>query len=98
MRSATPRRDAIRAWLDAGDWSAPLVIPEPDYDPTAGLDDEQRAELVIAMCASGAPAELPRRTVLINGRRIPEPPPRQYKHGKRNHAPRPRKTRREVPS
>ena len=77
MYSATPRRDAVLAWL-AGDRLGPIEWPEEPRspDPFAGLTADERVAVSIRMAASGAPAELPPRTVMIGGKPVP-PPPRQ---------------------
>lgn len=91
MTSATPRRDALEAWIRGGR-TGPIIWPEERWpDPESWSDPDVRAAAVIAMCASGAPAELPVRFAVINGQRIPAPP--SFRHGPRHRAPRPRKVR-----
>lgn len=52
----------------------------PDIDPYAGLSAEERLEAVVRSASSGAPADLPPRTVLINGRHVLFPPnPRKHR-------------------
>lgn len=76
--TSTPRADAVRAWLAAGDYSAPVDWPpEPKHwpNPPEWSDPVRRLEAALTMFASGAMAELPRFAV-VNGRRIPAPPHR----------------------
>ena len=56
-------------------------------DPYRGLSDEERVEVVIASCASGAPAECPPLTVVLDGHRVP-PPPGHRPRGRRGRSPR----------
>ena len=91
MSSATPRLDAVRAWLADGG-QGPIVWPEERWpDPPEWDDPTVRTAAVIAMCASGAQAVLPVRHVVIDGQAIPAPPP--FRHGIRHRPPRPRKVR-----
>lgn len=58
--------EELEAWT-------PLIEP----DPFADLTPEERAEHMLRSCASGAPATLPPKGVLVRGRRIPPPPSRR---------------------
>jgi hypothetical protein len=95
LMSATsrPKLDAVVEWISNGRVGE-IAWPEPPRwpDPPEWDDPGPRLEAVIAMCASGAPAELSSRTVVINGKPIPEPP--RFRHGQRNRPPRPRKVTR----
>lgn len=87
--SATPRLDAVKAWRD-GDLSELIEWPTdpPGWPPFA--DDAERRRYAIGRCASGVPAELPRRHLVVTevatGRRIP-PPPRRSKQPRRKRKP-----------
>lgn len=74
--SSTPRRDALEAWIRGG-YVGPLVLPErPHYENPPAWDTERdRRAAVLAMASSGVTAELPFRTVTINGRKMKVPPP-----------------------
>ena len=72
--TATPRLDAVEAWI-AGDHAGPILWPEERWpDPEAWSDPVTRLDALLAMISSGAPAELPIPFAIVNGKRIPTPP------------------------
>ena len=77
--STTPKRDAVLAWL-AGDRTGPIVWPI-ELEDWPDWDHAQRLDATVACGASGAPAELPIRYAVVNGKRIPPPPVREFRHG-----------------
>lgn len=70
----TPKLDAIRAWIALADPGAPFEYVDRWPDPPEWDDPAVRADVVVAMCASGAPAELPHPFVIIDGKTVPAPP------------------------
>jgi hypothetical protein len=74
--SRTPRLDAVKAWLDGGDWSAPLVWPaDPTPDWPRPWTRLERLRCIVSSCSSGAAAARV-RLVDRRGRPIPDPPRR----------------------
>lgn len=78
--SATPLLDAYVAWR-AGGRTGPIPWPRPCAD-WGRLTPARRYAAIIAACASGAPAILPRRRRRVavidtrTGRVLPPPPTR----------------------
>lgn len=64
---------AVAARL-ATDEELELYARRLEPDPTDGMSDDELADYTVRSCASGAPADLPPRTVAVAGRRIPPPP------------------------
>lgn len=72
--SRTPRRDAVRAWLNAG-CVGELVIPN-DPPGWGEMNRIERLRTIVSSCSSGFPGAAGVRRVVVDkhGRQIPPPP------------------------